>query len=203
MILTRPQKNTEQDINYIVSIKQLLEFERFCRDNALWDEMKKCYLEDSKITISWFQGTGHEFVEESKKMLVRAPHKIYNTGTWINGDKAVAIMLTTIQCKTEIDGCELELLSDAKLVFRVQRVDGMWYIAAMEAIYEKDSLVPVLANCNFTLDKKELAGYRESYACLAWSLQKQGYEINNNLPGIDRPDLVEKLYKDADKWLCE
>ena len=94
---TRPQINTVGDILEKESVKELVQFERYCRDNALWDEMDRCYTADSQIIISWFHGTGHEFVEASKKMAGRAPHKIYNTQVWLHGDRAVAVMITTIQ----------------------------------------------------------------------------------------------------------
>ncbi|MDQ7093623.1 hypothetical protein REC12_08480 [Desulfosporosinus sp. PR] len=93
MILTRPGISSPQEMLDKAAIKELLEFERFCRDNALWDEMKKCYAEDSTVNISWFQGSGHGFADASSKMESKAPHKLYNTAIWLNGDKAVAIMM--------------------------------------------------------------------------------------------------------------
>ena len=125
---TRPQINTVGDILEKESVKELVQFERYCRDNALWDEMDRCYTADSQIIISWFHGTGHEFVEASKKMAGRAPHKIYNTQVWLHGDRAVAVMITTIQKRVELDGVLLELNSDAKLVFRLRKEEGMWFI---------------------------------------------------------------------------
>jgi len=201
MILKRPKISSQQDIIDKFSVKELIEFERFCRDNANWDEMEKCFAKDSKVIISWFQGSGGEFVEASRKMKGRAPHKIYNTEIWINHGKAVAIMMATIQSRSDIGGYPLELWSDAKIVFRVQKNDEQWYIKSMECIYEKDSLVPVYPNSRATLDTDELSNFRESYACLSYVLSKNGYEINGDLPGLDRPELVEKLYKEADEWL--
>jgi hypothetical protein len=201
MILTRPKIKAYQDTIDKANVKELIEFERFCRDNALWEEMDQCFLKDSNVNISWFQGTGSEFVEASKKMTTRAPHKIYNTEIWLNGDKAVAIMLVTIQSRTDIGGYLVELWSDAKLVFRVQKNDDQWYIKSMECIYEKDSLVPVYPNSRTTLEMEELSNFRQSYACLSYVLSKNGYEVNGDLPGLDRPELVEKLYKEADEWL--
>ncbi|MFD9628339.1 nuclear transport factor 2 family protein [Peribacillus muralis] len=203
MILKRPTVNTQQDLLDKASVKELIEFERFCRDNALWNEMDKCFTSDSKITISWFQGTGHEFVEASKKMPGRAPHKIYNTEIWLNGDKAVAIMIATIQKRIDINGYPVELNSDAKLVFSVQKINGQWYIVSMEGIYEKDSLVPVYPNASITVPVEEISKFRESYACLSYVLSQDGYDIADDLPGIDRPDLVEAFYKKTDEWLSK
>jgi predicted aspartyl protease len=74
-------------------------------------------------------------------MVGRAPHKIYNTQIRVNGDKAVAIMIATIQKREDIGGYQVELMSAAKLVFRTQRIDDIWYIVSLEGIYEKDALV--------------------------------------------------------------
>lgn len=202
MILKRPMINTKKDIIDKANVKELIEFERFCRDNSMWDEMDKCFAADSKVVISWFQGTGHEFVKASSKMKNYAPHKIYNIEIWINGDKAVAIMMATIQSRTDFGGYQVELMSDAKLVYRIQRTNGIWYIVSLEGIYEKDALVPVIPNSNIVVTIEELSKFRESYGCLSLVLSRAGYEIDNNLPGIDRPDLVDKLYKETDEWLC-
>lgn len=47
-------------------IQELIQFERFCRDNYLWEGMLQCFSKDSRVNISWFDGTGEEFVESSK-----------------------------------------------------------------------------------------------------------------------------------------
>ena len=203
MILTRPGTNTMQEIIDTANIKELLEFERFCRDNALWDEMKKCFSTDSTVNISWFQGSGEGFVDASSKMTTRAPHKIYNTEIWLNGDKAVAIMMTTIQMRIEMDGCLVEIQSDAKLLFRTQKINGLWYIVSFDTIYEKDALIPVYPSDKINLPVDELSQYRQSYACMIYCMNKNGNIVNQDLAGIDRPDLVEKIYSELDEWLCK
>ena len=41
IFLTRPVINTEEERNAKADILELINFERFCRDNAHWDEMRK------------------------------------------------------------------------------------------------------------------------------------------------------------------
>lgn len=203
MLLTRNSPYTEETMRAKADILELVQFERFCRDNALWDAMETCFMKDSSVKISWYQGTGHGFIEASKKMTNPAPHKIYNTQIWINGDRAVAIMQATIQTRSIINGVEMELNSDAKLVTRVERIDGSWYIKAFEGVYEKDSLTPVVPSENANVPAELLANFRKSYACLALSLTLNGYEIDNSLPGIDRPEQVAEFFKEADEWLIQ
>ncbi len=203
MLLTRPATGTMQDMIDKANIKEMLEFERFCRDNHLWAEMKKCYAKDSTVNISWFQGSGEGFVDASSNMTGYAPHKIYNTGIWQNGDKAVAIMMATIQMRIEIDGAPVELQTEAKLLFSVQKINGIWLITSFDSIYEKDALIPVYPTAQIVVPVEELSTYRQSYACMIYNMNRTGMTPNMDLPGIDRPDLVEKLYNELDAWLCK
>ena len=201
MFIIRTMKNTEKDRNDKFDVKELLEFERFCRDNAQWDEMRKCFAQNSHIKISWFEGTGDEFVTASQKMESYAPHKINDTLIWVHGDRAIAIMMATIQIRKVIAGVEMELQSDAKLVFRTQRINSAWYIATMEGIYEKDSLIPVYPAGDVKIPAEEISKYRSSYAGLSYVLATEGYEVNSKLPGRDCPETVVNLYEECTKWL--
>ncbi len=165
--------------------------------------MKKCYADGSRVNISWFQGSGYGFIEASKNMGGFAPHKIYNTEIWTNNDKAVAVMMVTVQIRYIIDGYSVELLSDSKLVFRLQKTGGQWYIVSFDAIYEKDTMIPVFPNSQIKVSEKEMAKYRQSYGGMIYMGKKNGIQVSEELSGIDRPDLVDKLYRDADKWLAE
>ena len=200
-LLKKPGINTAQDLLDKFNIKELIEFERFCRDNAQWDEMKKCYTTDSTVKISWYQGSGHGFVDASSKMKSYAPHKLYDTLVWLNGNKAIAITMATIQVRISVDGNLLELQSEAKLIFRTQKVNGEWIIAGFESIYEKDALVPVTPNSNITIPAEEIAKFRPSYANLSYALSKEGHPVATDLPGIDKPEMVAKLYEDTEAWL--
>jgi hypothetical protein len=200
-LLIKPTANTLENITDKFSIKELIEFERFCRDNAQWDEMKRCFAKDSTVTVSWFNGTGHEFVDASSKMETYAPHKLFDTLVWLNKDKAVAITMATIQMRREIDGHLLELQSDVKLLYKTQKIDNVWSIVSMEGIYEKDSLLPVSPVDGIKIPKGEIAKFRSSYANLSYVLSKTGYAVDSNLPGIDRSVSVAKVYQESEDWL--
>lgn len=203
MLFKRTMENTEQDVNDKFSVKELIEFERFCRDNALLAEMKRCFAANSSVTVSWFKGTGEEFVEASSKMKAYAPHKLYNTLVWLNNNKAVAITMATIQCRSNLKGAIVELQSDVKLIYRVEKLDRAWYIISMDGIYEKDSLIPVSPGNNIVVTIDELSKFRASYANLSYIFSKDGYKIDTKLPGIDRPETVNKLYQEANQWLSK
>jgi hypothetical protein len=201
ILLKKPELNTAQSVMDKFSIKELIEFERFCRDNAQWEEMKKCFAENSTVTISWFKGSGHEFVAASSKMETYAPHKLFDTLVWINNDKAVAITMATIQMRMVIQGHLLELSSDVKLLYKTQKINDKWAIISMEGIYEKDALIPVSPSDGILIPKDEIAKFRPSYANMSYALSKSGYDVNVNLPGIDKPETVTKLYQESENWL--
>ena len=201
--LTRPQANTQQEQNDKADILELIHFERYCRDNALWDEMRKCFSPDSVVSISWYQGSGDGFVTASAKWSRYAPHKIHNALTWVNGDRAVTVMMATIQMRQTIDGVECELSSDAQLHFSTEKIGGQWYIARFESIYEQDRLIPVLPDDTLTMNSTEFSKYRKSYACMSYIAEKSGMHTDQGLAGVDRPETVAELRERLSAWLAK
>lgn len=204
MFIKRPIVNSKEEREAKQDIKELLEFERFSRDNAQWAEMRKCFTKDSYVNVSWFQGTGDEFVTASERMNSYAPHKVYNTHIWVNRDRAVAIMMATLQLRRVINNIEYVVDSDIKIVTGVVKQEGQWYIDRFECIYDKDEIRTVVPTEVETVSRVELSQYRESYACLSYITEKTGMKISQDMIGRDRPEMVEKLYQSFDNWLfCE
>lgn len=204
MFLKKPQPTTLEQQQTKAQILELIHFERFCRDNALWDEMRKCFSKDSFVEISWYQGTGDGFVTASSEMKLYAPHKIYNALTWLNGNRAVTVMMVTIEAQMEQDGVPFCLAGDAKLLFGTERqANGDWLISRFQSIYDKDAIFQVVPNSHLPISPSDIAPYRKSYACLSYCLERSGFPVSQELAGRDRPDLVEKLYAQFETWLYE
>ena len=178
------------------AVKELIEYERFCRDNALWEQMAECYSDNSEVTISWYHGDGKGFVKASSEMKLTAPHKLHNTLVWINGSRAAAVCMACVQTRKEIDGILLDLTSYVKLVYTAVKAEDSWIIASLDAIYEKDCLVPTSPP-----NMKPANGARPSYSNLINVIGYEGYDMNHDLPGDDRPDLRENLLLRVDNWL--
>lgn len=179
------------------AVQELIEYERFCRDNRLWDDMRRCFAPDSTVTVSWYQGTGYGFVEESSKMQVCAPHRINNVLVWLNGDRAVAVVMAGIQPRKHLNGRAYDLTSYVRLLYRTEKIDGRWKIRSLDCIYERDSLVPVIPD---EFPCPEHNG-RSSYSALAAVMESEGYAINMELPGDDRPEQTAELMQSARSWL--
>ena len=71
---------------------------------------------------------------------------------------------------------------------------------SLGAIYRRDEFTPAIAGQSIVIAPAELSQYRPSYRNLSWSLAKGGYEVNNDLPGEDRPETVTAILEDVFGW---
>ena len=188
----------------ITAITQLVVRERESRDLCLWNRMASCFFEDSLVDISWFRGTGKEFVEASKGMFergMRAKHRLGPVLVTLNGDRAVASLSGIIDIPQTVDGVELTLSSHALFLYRVEKRTGEWGLMSFGAIYRRDELIPATPGQSVTIPPEDLAGYRSSYRNLSWSLAQTGYTVNNDLPGEDRPETVSAIMEAVFGWV--
>jgi hypothetical protein len=82
----------------------------------------------------------------------------------------------------------------------VERREGRWGICGFDAIYMRDELTPAIPGQSISIDASAVKGFRASYRMLSYYLSSQGYEVDSNLPGEDRPDLVEALNQEIYGW---
>lgn len=191
---------SKNDLLERFQIQEIVEFERYTRDYELWDEMKKLFTIDSLVNITWFSGTGEQFVEHSKKMM-GAKHKIHNTIVTVHGNRAVAEIIASIKSREKIHDIELDLSSEVRLLYGLEKSADQWKIHSLDCIYENDSLLPSSPVDDFKIDSQELCGFRESYKFLSFVLAGKGLNVNQHLPGSDNPDSVHGLYKNIESWL--
>ena len=110
------------------AVRRLLTFERFARDNQLWEQMLTCYLPEALIHASWFDGSIKEFVEALAARTDHIPYHIHACLVWTHGNRAVAIVETTFPVKTEIAGVTFNQTGDSQYIYRLTRINGEWYI---------------------------------------------------------------------------
>lgn len=197
-------QNTLEDMLDKANIRELVEFERYCRDYKLWDEMRNCYHDDATIVVSWMTGTPDEFVAGSKRMNAsKAPakHKVFDTIVWKNGNRAVAECITAIQIRCPLDGDTVDMSTHTRLHYRLEKREGLWKIVSMEPIYEKDSMISMYPDGPFSVDHDELASYRPSYAYMMLRQVHYGLSPNGELAGEDRPESVAAVYEESSKFL--
>jgi SnoaL-like domain len=188
-----------------LAITETIFTERAARDLGGWEAMLATYHPDATLSISWFTGTAVEFVEASKKSYdagIRATHTIGQPLVTINGDRALALATCLITCPVEIAGVASVMTSSSVLHERLERVDGDWKIVTLNAEYVYDALAPSNPSEHLAIDPERVKGYRKSYSMLCYLHSETGYVTSQNLPGADRPDLVEQLVSADEAWLA-
>jgi len=197
-------QNTMEEMLDKANIRELIEFERYCRDYKLWDEMRSCYHDDATIIVSWITGNPDEFVAGSKRMNAsKAPakHKVFNTVVWLNGNRAVAECISAIQIRCPLDGDTVDMSTHTRLHYQLEKRDGIWKICYMCGAHEKDMMRSAYANGTFTTTPEMLAPYRESYSNTMYRQVRYGGNPNPDLIGEDRPETVKAMYADSSEWL--
>lgn len=188
----------------ITAVSQLVLRERESRDMARWDTMRDCFHPDSIVKISWFNGSGPEFVEGSIDMAKRgmyAKHRLGPVLVTLAGNRALASLSGIIDIPRVIDGVDMILSAYGRFIYRAEKRDDVWRIFSFECIYMRDELTPTILGQTVTIDPAEMTGLRPSYRNLAWCLIKTGYEVDPDLPGEDRPETVEKIMQEVTAWL--
>ena len=64
----------------------------------------------------------------------------------------------------------------------------------------RDELHPQLPGQSASVTAEQVAGLRLSYRMLSLLLARQGYTVDPDLPGMDRPETVEALCRDVYGW---
>ena len=93
------------------------------------------------------------------------------------------------------------MTSFTRLLPRARKSCGTWRIAGLQAIYIRDQLEP----CNPAEVPKiylaRLNQYRLSYRHLSYALEANNRPLRDDLPGVDRPQMVSALRVADCKWL--
>jgi hypothetical protein len=187
-----------------LAIGDLISRERWARDNHSFDEMAQCYHPDATVEVSWFKGSGAEFVELSRRQSgngVLNFHVMSPSVVTVRGDRAIAETRCSTRNFWEVDGVEGSIEAFIKILWRALRVDQGWLLAGLRVIYVRDILYARNPAQPPIFDLERLAQFRQSYRYQAYHLDRLGLEPRNDLPGEDQPDSVVALRKSEREWL--
>lgn len=187
----------------VTAITQLILRERESRDLGRWETMRECFWPDSLVRVSWFRGNGEEFVAGSIDMARRgilAKHRLAPILVTLAGDRAVASLTAIIDLPVKLKGVEATLSTHSRFLYRAERRDRRWGIVGFDAIYMRDELTPSIPGQSISIDPNEVKPFRASYRILSYYLQNQGYNVDSNLAGEDRPELVDALNLEIYGW---
>lgn len=190
----------------VTAVSQLVLRERESRDLGNWETMRDCFHPDSRVRISWFNGSGPGFVDGSIDMAKRgmlAKHRLAPVLVTLNGDRALASLTAIIDIPQNINGVEMILSAHGRFIFRAERREGVWRLYSFDCIYLRDELNPAIPGQSVSIDPAEVRGLRPSYRNLAWCLIQTGYEVDQDLPGEDRPETVKQILDEVHAWLWQ
>jgi len=198
-----------EDIVNKQNVRELIEFDRYCRDYSLFEQERSCWWDDGEVFATWFKGPIDEFIKHSgAESKTPSNHKINNTLVWLNGDRAVAECLCMIAFRTELGGELVDLHSWCRLHFRAEKREGRWGLLYFEGIYEKDRIDPVFSDNRWEAPKAELTQFRPINWNMCYRLTRfnadahgGGLKNSDSWCGADKPETVQRLYEESSRWL--
>jgi len=186
----------------VTAITQLILRERQSRDLGLWDDMRDCFHPDSRVRVSWFRGSGEDFVRGSIDMASRMVnrHRLSPVHVTLAGRRAIAALSAIVDIPARLGEIEMNLSIYSRFVYRTEKRQDRWRICGFDAIYMRDELAPAVPGCSISIDPKELKSFRSSYRLLSYVLSRHGYTIAADLPGEDEPETVRALMAEIYSW---
>lgn len=187
-------------------ILELVRQERFWRDQRQWRNLADCYVEESRVLTTWFDGTGQGFAAASRELYEirgsRAQHEIRPGYVRIQGDRAICESAGSIFVRIDINGLEADITNYARFHSLLVRTGSGWRLKTFTGIYHKDTLIPVNPDAQLSLDWPMLMTFRPSYRFLCYTMMQRGYAVSQELPGDDRIEPLNVFYAAADRWLA-
>ncbi len=188
-----------------VLVADLISRERAARDASLWPDMLACWHSNSHVDISWFQGTGPDFVAASRHNesgnQTLSFHQMSPSVVTVRGDRAIADTGAAIHAMRFLGEVEVEVVSHTRLLFRALRQGDTWLLAGLRMIYIRDLLIPRDPTRLPVIDPSVLQEFRTSYRYLSFILTQSGHVPRTDLPGIDKPETVTALRAEERQWL--
>jgi len=190
-------------------VRELVEYDRYCRDYGLFDEERKCWFDDGQVFATWFKGSIDKFIENSsRKDKAPSKHKIFNIPIWMNNDRAIAECICSLLFRVKLEGEPIDLSVMSRLHFRAEKRDGKWGLVYFEGIYEQDRIDPVFLDSDYEIPREELMKYRpinwnQCYRLAIGNADSFGGGLANaeNWAGDDKPETMQRLYEESSIWL--
>jgi hypothetical protein len=212
MFWEQPTVNlTNEEMIDKMRVRELVEYERYSRDNGHKEEEHKCWFDDGEVFTTWFKGpvtVFHNSAATSPKNkpdfdISSAKHKISNTVVWLKGKRAVAESMCTLQFRAKLGSEWLDIQCWCRLHYRVEKRDGKWGIVYFETIYEKDRMDPVFSDSNWKVPREELVKYRPINWNMSYrrDLFEGGLKNADQWAGTDKPETLQRLYEESSSWI--
>lgn len=179
--------------------------ERLARDTEDWGLLDDLYWPGARVRVTWFDGDIADFVAASQASsrpgTIRGFHTIEPVRAEVAGDRALVESRGQILLRPKVEGVPCDLTSWCRFVAGLERRDGVWRMSFFDNIYVKDRIDTVEPGATVPVDPELRDTARLSYQWLTYTNRRRGIDVPDDLPGDDRPDLVEAFWADARAWL--
>ena len=187
-----------------IDVADLILRERLARDNRDWDGMASFWLEDSLVDVSWFRGNGPKFVALTKGNVNPNSYNFHVMSppvVDVAGDRAISETPCTLRDFSNIAGVDASYEGFVRLFWRAERRDGRWLLAGLRALYLVDLFHGRDPGRPPSFDPEKLQSYRSPYRFLMCNLTNLGVPVRDDLPGVDRPEVVAAMRSAEAAWL--
>ncbi len=205
------ESSTSEQLDRI-AVAEIILRERTARDSAFWQEMASYYHPEAEVEVSWFRGSGAEFVERTKRQYEASKQRVdgmerinfHEMGAAVvnvRGDRATAETACTLHSFFPLEGIACKNTAFVRLMWRAQTFSGRWLIAGLRCVYVRDLMTACNPSQAPVIDQDELNLYRPSYRFMSYHLHRLGLHPTDDLPGMDCPETVIALRHAERAWL--
>ncbi|KAH8817346.1 hypothetical protein F5884DRAFT_779125 [Xylogone sp. PMI_703] len=197
----------------VAQMTSLVKRERWYRDTAQWENLRNVYHPDgskTSIKITWFNGTIDDFILRSVDMAGRGTHAIHTiqpVEISVSNDfsRAISESMSSIMIRFSYGSVQYDCTSWVRFISRFEYLENKWRMCTLDAIYIRDQIAPAIPGYRDE-DQKikeeiEIAGYRDSYKGISFTLEKSGFMVAQDLPGVDKPESVTEFMEQQRHWL--
>ncbi len=184
-------------------IRELVENWALWRDARQWDRFRTVWHHDGRMMATWWQGHYEEFIRVSQEGWdrgVRILHFLGGSSIDVSGERAIAQTKMTITQRVDVHDVLCDVVCTGRFYDFLERRDGRWGLVLRQPIYEIDRMTPVSPVPGPPLEHSILSRFPEGYRHLAYVQTLVGYEVKDDMPGIEGPEL-DRLYAQGADWL--
>ncbi len=173
------------------------------RDTGDWDSLRGLFHPDARISVTWFTGLAHDFVDASRRMGrsdFRTKHISAAPLITFSASGRCAVTETNTVVVGENAGLGLGCVAHNRFLDRVEQRAGRWAIVDRESIYDFSSFtfprgIPV------SMDQDAIATFPIEYAALAYLLEASGFPVRGTF-AVKNSDSERHLKQTASAWLA-
>jgi hypothetical protein len=195
---------TDQKLEAVMQIRDLIERWVVYRDALLWDKFRTVWHSDGIMKATWSKGPFEEFIKRNQEGVKHGLHILHilgGSGIEVNGNRAKSMTKMIILQRANLDGVLCDVSNYARHFDLWEKREGRWGLVSRETICDKDRIDPVDTNQKLHLDETILNQFPQEYKHLAYLQTKSGYTVDKDVPRFSCGKSLEAVYQRGENWL--